>query len=659
MSKQAPKNSNKNPPANEAGHGDAWRADLSALLNELGTPRPQANRQFRDQLAEKLVEAANIAASKTFVGDINKVLGSVNQIIQPSAHYKDDRGLKKRALEILKAATVPPDGPDNKPKQRKVSDHVAYQERRFNNIILDAAERHRGDPLGYVGWLQRSLTSNSLLWTAANLTTATYGLCKRYSHIPPQDQQRPWERLGTPAAEVAALITHKAHEISQVEAFDQLSASNLTSTLPHVLTALTLGRETTRGLDQLYIESVARALQYCESALIPTFLAPMIFVPLGKVSSVHLSPGAQTALCELAKLTVDLTEKADPVPTLRSVAANFHALKGVTVWSNSLDNQRALCAALQGLNERFAAALSEIGGRVAPLRSANSQIVAEVSAGLSGVDFNYLTDDARKQSTRTIEMLGECLALMDHRATAESLGLLIHNLGTALDAHQEPLHGAVNALLEDVRIAANRTRISGLDEVGYLCAALVSLHPLRHSHWELIRALWSPIESVNHLTLSPTAKPENEIKIWASIHQAFALYPKRLSPPLLKMLGDIAPRAYDQARANKSDAEVRIAQVVRTIPGVKVLPPTIAYGFELDVLVELPQGQRLNIEADGLYHSEPGKRRLGLLVRDQFLPQKGIEVMRFDTEVHANEVIRRVNELLDAPSKGESQFPPK
>lgn len=648
MTEYSTSNSAKTVPKDQAGSGGAWRQELATLLSELQTTPPSADRGFRDALAQKLVAAANVQASKSFVGDINDILGSVHHIVQPTAKYQGDRGLKSRAISILKAATAPTTTVNDAPKRRKVSHFVAPQEKQFNAAILGAAERHKGDPQSYIDWLKGALESKASLWTPANITTAAYGLCKHYSysHTQPSEQSRPWERLGSPAAEIAALVTQKVHEMSRVDVFDQLSASNLCSTLPAILTALTLGRESTRGLDQVFLESVSRALRYCDSPLATHFLAPMVFVPVGRISSVHLSPAGQTALCELARLTVDVTDRAEPVPTLTLVGANFHALKGVAVWSNSSTNQSALTATLRSLNDRLEVALSISHDPATTSRGMDCALLAQVSAGLSGVDFNALTSEARAESARAIQMLSQHLAHLDHNARAESLGLLVHNLGTALDTNLEPVRSAVNTLLDDVRIAARRTKISTLDEVGYLCAALVSLHPLRHSHWELIRALWSPIESVDHRTLSPTAKRESELKCWASIHQAFALYPKRISPPLLNILNDITPRAYEQAQSNKSDAEARIAHAVRTIPGVKVLPPTIAYGFELDVLIELPNGHRLNIEADGLHHSEPGKRRSCQLVRDPFLHQNGITVIRFNAETHTSEVVERVGEII-------------
>ena len=79
---------------------------------------------------------------------------------------------------------------------------------------------------------------------------------------------------------------------------------------------------------------------------------------------------------------------------------------------------------------------------------------------------------------------------------------------------------------------------------------------------------------------------------------------------------------HEKAVANRVHAELKDA-------GVYVVHPQSVYGFELDMLIHLPDGRRVNVEIDGPHHAEFAQR-IRDKRRDEALKRmyKGLEIVR-------------------------------
>ena len=616
-------NTKKGPPADPIKVDGAPLADLKVLKADLSLPIPTgADPDYRSSLTAKLIAIENYAASTQtdLETNLKKALGAINNL--PRQSNPEDQRFKSRAIAVVQSAL----------KVNKVPKKFTAQapDKAFNEEIL---KRSDGPVVSFMSWIRQELSPESIRrWNSANVVTAAYTLFSKHPG---------WERRGAPAFATAKALTEKLTSQGEFESFGTVSMSNLCSTIPHLIQAITLSGSSNDGLDAQLVGALTKIVRTCHEEPNIEYFHKMLFAPLGDCQSVYLTPEGQKALCEYASELIGLTSKVRYSGALEIVGDSFRALKGIASWTNGPEEERHLVETLKGLNDRLSSCAEKF----------NNQTVVAITSGFQGIDFQKLGPEAQTEIARSFEIIAQGISRMEGNLNAKALGMLLYSLSTALDISSDPMRAPLISLLSEAYqrrpgIQSPEERLTTLSDVGFLCTGLLALGPCTSKYPGMVKALWEIIRKTDYRNLGFATDTEEGVASWATINKTFALYSQQFPAHLSEKLVRLAPSAHFSASKSKSGAEARALEAIETITGASIISKSFIDGWEIDLLIKLPNENFLIVEVDGKHHEEPIKRRTDRKIRDTYLRNRGYDIVRISSLATTDEFRERIEPIV-------------
>ena len=618
-------NNKKGPPADPIKFEGAPLTDLRSLKADLLLPiSTGADPDYRSSLTEKLIAIENYAATTQIDLEthLKKALGAINNL--PRQSNAEDQRFKSRAIEVVQSAL----------KVNKVPKKLTVQasERAFNEEIL---KRSEGPVIPFMSWIRKELAPESIRrWNAANVVTAAYTLCSKHPG---------WERGGAQAFATAKALTEKLTSLGEFESFGTVSMSNICATIPHLTKAITLSGSSNNGLDAQLVGALTRIVRSCHEEPNIDYFHKMLFAPLGDCQSVYLTPEGQRALCGYANELISTTSKVKYSGALEVVGDSFRALKGITSWTNGPQEERHLTETLKGLSNRLASCTEKF----------NNQSVVAITSGFQGIDFQKLGPEAQIEIARSFEIIAQGISRLEGNLNAKALGMLLYSLSTALDISSEPMRSALISLLSEAYqrrpdIQSPEERLTTLSDVGFLCTGLLALGPCTNKYPGMVNGLWEILRKTDHRKLSFATDTDEGVACWATINKTFALYSQQFPAHLSDKLVRLAPSAHFSVLKSKSAAEERALEAIQKIPGASIINKSFIDGWEIDLLIKLPNDKFLIVEVDGKHHEEPIKRRTDRKIRDAYLKNRLYDVVRISSLATTTEFRDRIEPIVRA-----------
>lgn len=582
--------------------------DIQTLIADLRLPIPTgADPDYRKSLADILLSARDRAAQTPLELEklIKKDLGAVNQIPKPP--NQEDRALKTRAISVVQSALAACKVP------KKL--HAQAPEIAFNDEILKMSKKPAAE---FMNWIRNELDPSRLRrWNSANVVTAAYTLNTKHPS---------WERMGAAAAATAKALTEKLTSLAKNESFSTISMSNICSTLPPLLKAITLSGPNNEGLDEQLINSLTKIVKSSHEAPSIEYFHSMLFAPLGECQSVYLSPAGQRSLCEYAFELTRLTSTVKFADALEVVGDSFRAMKGICSWTNGPEEEDHLVKTLKGLNDRLAACTEKF----------NNQSVVAITSAFQGIDFQKVGPATQSEIARSFELIRQGISGMEGNLNARALGMLLYNFSNALDITAGPMHAPFRSLLAQAydrrpQVQYPEERLTTLSDVAFLCTGLLALAPCAKQYSGFVKSIWDTIRKTDYRKLAFTSGTDEGVTSWATINKTFALYRQQIPEHLAAKLERLAPSAHASAYKSKSKAEGRALEAIQSIPGVSIINTSFIDGWDVDLLVKLPNERYLIVEVDGKHHQEPIKRRTDHKIRDPYFKDMGHRTVRISS----------------------------
>ena len=455
-------------------------------------------------------------------------------------------------------------------------------------------------------------------WNSVNIVTAIYQL----HDIDPRWFTKP---IAQPLAE--ALIGRLA-DIANKQVFDAQSVANLAEAAPEIFKVLERMHPKNESLELRLTAALGKVVEKCSQLPNEHYADKSFLFPMRELRSCNLSPAGAEALCSYVAKLNHLFSQVSYGNHLPTISATFHAINGISSWTNSPESERKLTVMLTDLNDRLERSCQEF----LPIAAAS------IIHGLRGLDSRRLGSDAINQITRTMRFVTDGLNNMlsttklEHRA----LSSIIHGLTVHLTITEGGVHRATKNLLAAVeRRLPPETQ--HFDELGALCGALTTLRSHRNTYPSLMQQMLADVKLASNGPLLQNKGTTSDYISWQTIQQAYSLYGEAMPPKLEYTIQTMAPHVRGNVYPTMSEQRVR--KWASEHPGVKVLPTAFQDGFELDLLV-LFKDRLVNIEVDGRHHHEPCQKIIDDL-RDAYLTlNHGYEIVRIpnsasEEEVHA------------------------
>lgn len=249
---------------------------VTALLSDVSAPHSMSSH--RVALHKQLVALVNIAAadSTKLVAEVKKILGAINTI--PRSSDTTERPLKGRAISIANLAIDAHSAPKKLQSNSERDD--------FNQKIV---ARSSSDTINFMRWIRAELSSPSAKeWNTKNLATACYNLSELHGKDSNGSGSRAWYTMGAEAFETAKILTEQLTARSKLESCSGHSSHNICRTLPHIISALSLGRESSGALDARFIGTLTSIVETTHETWDSRYIVDMLFNPLADTKSVYL-----------------------------------------------------------------------------------------------------------------------------------------------------------------------------------------------------------------------------------------------------------------------------------------------------------------------------------------------------------------------------------
>ncbi len=575
--------------------------------------------EHRKALHRQLVALENVAAANPnlLVTEIKKVLGAINNI--PKSTDVNERPFKGDAIKLVGSAIQVHDTP----KKQQSSVEQCHR----NDQILKAA---MGDTISFMRWLQSELASpNAKNWNTANLATACFNLSRHHNTGSNGAYSRAWYTMGNEAFETARVLAEHLTTRSKSESCNAHSSLNLCRTLPHIIAALSLGREASGNLDARFIDTLSAIVKASHEAWSPEYIVDMVFNPLAETKSVYLSSQGKEAVCGYVVAAHGKISSETNFDMVQGVGDSFRSLRGITCWGHSTETQLSLHTTLKLLNDR----LENSRGAI------DSKGIVTILGGLRGVEYTKLTEPALSEVARTLNLVNTKLGQMSEPLNYQAVTTAINSLGVATDVKSGQITAATMRLLTSITNKLPEFPPENLVDLGATCAALYTLHPTEKIYEILKKRLWERVEMTKSTRIEIPFDDKQKVTAWSVINQTFAVCGRRPPASLQKTLDYIQPSVDRQTAKPPTAGETLAREALSCSPDIGLISTSMLAGFELDIPARVLKDKRLIIfEVDGPHHDEPCQNRSDR-IRDNFLRKNGIETIRITGPITDKNVI--------------------
>jgi hypothetical protein len=445
-----------------------------------------------------------------------------------------------------------------------------------------------------------------------------------------------WNRRGF-APQLCEKLIAKLHSIANKEIFDGQAICHLTQGAPALADAVVRLRPRNPQLEKMLFNSLSKAVEFLDEKPDDRYADRSFLYPLRALSSRNLTNEGAAALCAYVAQVNHLFSQMSYSDHLSTIAGTFHALNGISSWALSPDSDAKLTILLTNLNER-------LSRTPFPMESIAA---GSIIYGLKGLDLPNLSPEACSQAVRTMNLLAEKIGTMpaDKLLSYQAVSSIVHGLTVTLSMGEGPFERTARNLL-GVMHRRLPVELLDIDQVGAMTGALVTLHRHRLQYTSLCDDLFALIERTPTEAISFAPEDPRYLVAWQTIQHAYSLFEIEMPPSLTTFVESSRRRIESMRRYNRS--EQRVLGFVRQYPGVIPLDTPYIDGFEVDILAR--RGDTVvNIEVDGAYHTDPGKK-IADAQRDDHLRKKlseyNFEVVRVERDCGKSELFRILDSVF-------------
>ncbi len=442
-----------------------------------------------------------------------------------------------------------------------------------------------------------------------------------------------WNRRGF-APQLCEQLIAKLHTIANKEVFDGQAICHLTQGAPALADAVARLRPRNPQLEKMLFNSLSKAVEFLEEKPNERYADRSFLFPLRALSSRNLTNEGAGALCAYVAQVNHLFSQMSYRDHLSTIAGTFHAINGIISWALSPDSDAKVTLLLTNLNDRLSRTQF-------PMQSIAA---GSIIYGCKGLDLPNLSPEARSQAARTMHLLAEKIATMppEDLLSYQAVSSIVHGLTVTLSTgdgqFERPAQNLLNVIHRRLPL-----ELLDIDQIGAMTGALVTLHPYRHQYKNLCNDLFALIENAPQEATTFGLEDPRFLIAWQTIQHAYSLFDIQMAPSLTAFVEGARRRVESMRRYNLS--EQRILGFVRQYPGVIPLDTPYIDGFEIDILAR--RGDTLvNIEVDGAYHTDPGKK-IADVQRDDHLRKKlseyNFEVIRVERDCGKSELFRMLD----------------
>jgi hypothetical protein len=478
-------------------------------------------------------------------------------------------------------------------------------------------------------FLASALPSEGASWNPVTFVTALRLL---------NDINREWVKK-TLAPRLCEQLIVKLHTIANKEVFDGQAICHLTQGAPALADAVVRLRPRNPQLEKMLFHALSKAVEFLDEKPDERYADRSFLFPLRALSSRNLTNEGAAALCTYVAQVNHLLSQMSYRDHLSTIAGTFHAINGISSWALSPDSDAKATLLLTNLNDRLSRTPFPMGSIAA----------GSIIYGMRGLDLPKLSPEARSQAARTMHLLAEKIATMPpgNLLSCQAVSSIVHGLTVTLSTGDGQFQRPARKLL-NVMHRRLPSELLDIDQIGAMTGALVTLHPYHSQYRNLCDDLFALIENAPQEATSFAIEDPRNLIAWQTIQHAYSLFGTQMPPSLTPFVEGYRHQVESMRRYNLS--EQRILGFVRQYPGVITLNTPYIDGFEIDVLARRG-GTLINIEVDGAYHSDPGKK-IADAQRDDHLRRKlseyNFEIVRVGRDCGKSELFRELDRVFTA-----------
>ncbi len=597
----------------------------------------EATANFRDQIDEavgplvELLSHERLSSEDAFQA-FNGLRGYLNGCKVTSAPGLSDldslavahkQEYRRYALAFAEAGSNAFAVPIRKPKTQA---HIALHQR-----IHEKASEAQGEGAtashAFARFLATALPAERAPWNPVTFVTALRLL---------NDLDPEWNRKGF-APQLCEQLIAKLHTIANKELFDGQAICHLTQGAPALADAVARLRPRNPQLEKMLFNSLSKAVEFLEEKPDERYADRSFLFPLRALSSRNLTNEGAAALCAYVAQVNHLLSQMSYRDNLSTIAGTFHAINGISSWALSPDSDAKVTLLLTNLNDRLSKTPFPMG----------SISAGSIIYGLKGLDLPNLSPEACSQAARTMNLLAEKIATMppDHLLSYQAVSSIVHGLTVTLStgegAFERPAQNLLNVMHRRLPL-----ELLDIDQISAMTGALVTLHPYQRQYHNLCDDLFALVENAPEDATSFATEDQRSLIAWQTIQHAYSLFDTQMPPSLTAFVEGSRHRIESMRRYNLT--EQRVLAFVRQYPGLIPLNTPYIDGFEIDILAR--RGDTLvNIEVDGAYHSDPGKKIYDAQRDDHLrsrLSEYNFEIVRVGRDCGKSELFRELDRVF-------------